>query len=50
MDCLVDNQVKHLAGIGVIIGKCPANGGKCLGAKGLVKPLNNNRSVEVKKN
>ncbi len=36
MDRLVDYQVKSLARNGVIIGKCPANGGKGLGTKGWV--------------
>ena len=50
MDCLVDNQVKSLPCNGVIIGKCPANGGKGLGTKGWVIPLDTNRLVKIKKN
>jgi hypothetical protein len=50
MDCLVNNQVKNLACKGVIIGKCPANGGKGLSTKGWVIPLDTNRLVKVKKN
>jgi hypothetical protein len=50
MDCLVDNQVKSLACKVVVIGKCPANGGKGLSAKGWVIPLDTNRPVKVKKN
>ncbi len=50
MDRLVDYQVKGLARNGVIVGKCPANGGKGLGTEGWVITLYTNRSVKVKKN
>ncbi len=50
MDHLVDHQVKSLARDGVVIGKCPANGGEGLGTEGRVITLYTNRSVEVKKN
>jgi hypothetical protein len=50
MDCLVGYQVESLARNGVIIGKCPTNGGKGLGTKGWVITLNTNRSVKVKEN
>ena len=50
MDCLVDHQVKHLTGIGVIISNCPANGGKCFSAKVWAVPPDNNRSIKVKGN
>ena len=49
MDRLVDYQVKSLARNGVIVGKCPANGGKGLGTEGRVVILYTNRSVKVKK-
>jgi hypothetical protein len=50
MDCLVDYQVKSLTCNGVVIGKCPANGGEGLGTKGRVIALYTNRSVKVKIN
>ena len=50
MNCLVDYQVKGLARNGVIVGKCPANGGKGLGTEGGVISLDTNRLVEVKDN
>ncbi len=50
MNHLVNNQVKNLACNGVVIGKCPANGGDGLSTKGWVIPLYTNRSVKVKKN
>ncbi len=50
MNHLVNNQVKNLACNGVVIGKCPANGGKGLSTEGWVIPLDTNRSVKVKKN
>ena len=50
MDRLVDYQVKGLARNGVIVGKCPANGGKGLGTEGRVITLYTNRSIKVKKN
>ena len=50
IDCLVDYQVKSLARNGVVIGKCPANGGEGLGTEGRVITLYTNRSVKVKKN
>ena len=50
MDCLVDYQVKSLARNGVIVGKCPANGGKGLGTEGRVITLYTNRSVKVNEN
>jgi hypothetical protein len=50
MDRLVDYQVKSLACNGVVIGKCPANGGKGLGTKGQIITLYTNRSVKIKKN
>ncbi len=48
---LVDHQdqVKSLARNRVIVGKCPANGGKGLGTKGRVITLDANRLVEIKK-
>jgi hypothetical protein len=49
MDRLVDHQVKSLARDMVIVGKCPANGGKVLGTEGRVVTLYANRSVKVKK-
>ncbi len=49
MDHLVDYQVKGLARNGVIVGKCPANGGKGLGTEGWVVTLDTNRLVKVKK-
>jgi hypothetical protein len=49
MDCLVDYQVKSLTCNGVIVGKCPANGGKGLGTEGRVVTLYTNRSVKVEK-
>ncbi len=49
MDRLVDHQVKSLARNRVIVGKCPANGGKGLGTEGRVITLDANRSVKVKK-
>ncbi len=48
MDRLVDHQVKGLTRNRVIVGKCPANGGKGLGTKGQVITLDANRSVKVK--
>jgi hypothetical protein len=50
MDCLVDHQVKGRARNRVIVGKCPANGGKGLGTKGRVVTLYADRSVKVKEN
>jgi hypothetical protein len=50
IDCLVNYQVKNLACNGVVIGKCPANGGKGLSTEGWVIPLYTNRSVKDKKN
>ena len=50
MDCLVDNQVKTLACEGVVIGKCPANGGEGLSAKSWGIPLDTNWLVKVMKN
>jgi hypothetical protein len=50
MDRLVDYQVKSLARNGVVLGKCPANGGEGLGTEGRVITLYTNRSVKVKKN
>ena len=49
MNCLVDHQVKSLARNRVIVGECPANGGKGLGTKGRVVVLYADRSVKVKK-
>ncbi len=49
MDCLVDYQVMSLTRNGVVVGKCPANGGKGLGIEGRVITLYTNRSVKVKK-
>ena len=49
MDRLVYHQVKRLARMGVVIGKCPANGGKGLGTEGGVITLYTNRLVKVKK-
>ncbi len=49
MDRLVDYQVKRLARMRVVIGKCPANGGKGLDTKGGVITLYTNRLVKVKK-
>jgi hypothetical protein len=49
MDRLVVYQVESLVRNGVIVGKCPANGGKGLGTEGRVVTLYTNRSVEVKK-
>jgi hypothetical protein len=49
MDRLVDYQVMSLASNGVIVGKCPANGGKGLGTEGRVVTMYTNRSVKVKK-
>jgi hypothetical protein len=49
MDHLVDYQVKRLARMGVVIGECPANGGKGLGTKGWVITLYTNRLVIIKK-
>ena len=49
MDRLVYHQVKRLARMGVVIGECPANGGKGLGTEGRVVTLYANRSVKVKK-
>ncbi len=49
MDCLVDHQVESLARNRVIVGKCPANGGKGLGTKGQVITLDANRSAKIKK-
>jgi hypothetical protein len=49
MDRLVDYQVKSLARNRVVIGKCPANGGKGLGTEGRVVTLYANRAVKVKK-
>ena len=48
MDRLFDHQVKRLARMGVVIGKCPPNGGKGLGTKGGVITLDTNRLVKVK--
>ncbi len=48
MDRLVDNQVKRLTRKRVVIGECPANGGKGLGTEGWVITLYTNRSVEIK--
>ncbi len=48
MDRLVDHQVKSLARNGVIVGKCPTNGGKGLGTEGRVVTLYTNRLVKVK--
>ncbi len=48
MDCLIDYQVKRLARKRVIIGECPANGGKGLGTEGRVITLYTNRLVEIK--
>ncbi len=50
MDRLVEYQVKSLVRNGVIVGKCPANGGKGLGTEGRVITLYTTRSVKVKKN
>ncbi len=50
IDRLVDYQVKGLAHNEVIVGKCPANGGKGLGTEGRVITLYTNRLVKVKKN
>ncbi len=50
MDRLVDYQVKSLTRNGVVIGKCPANGGKGIGTEARVITLYTNRSVKVKKN
>jgi hypothetical protein len=49
MDRLVDHQVKSLARNGVIVGKCPANGGKGPGTEGWVVTLYAKRLVKVKK-
>ena len=49
MDCLVYHQVKRLARMRVVIGECPANGGKCLGTEGGVITLDTNRLVKIKK-
>ena len=49
MNCLINNQVKNLACNGVVIGKCPANGGKGLSTEGWVIPLYTNMLVKVKK-
>ncbi len=49
MDRLVDHQVKSLARNRVIVGKCPAIGGKGLGTEGQVITLDANRLVKVKK-
>jgi hypothetical protein len=49
MDRLVDYQVKRLARKRVVIGECPANGGKGLGTEGGVITLYTNRLVKVKK-
>ncbi len=48
MDRLVDYQVKRLARIRVVIGECPANGGKGLGTESGVITLYTNRLVKVK--
>ncbi len=50
MDCLVDYQVEGLTRNGVIVGKCPANGGKGLGTEGRVVTLYTNRLVKVREN
>ena len=51
MDHLVVNyQVKNLACNGVVIGKCPTNGGEGLITEGWVIPLYTNGSIKVKKN
>ena len=49
MDRLVDYQVKSLTRNGVIVGKCPANGGKGLGTEGGVITLDTNGLVKIKK-
>ncbi len=49
MDHLVDYQVKILARNGVIVGKCPANGGRGLGTEGWAVALYTNRLVKVEK-
>ncbi len=50
MDRMVYHQVKRLARMGVVIGECPANGGKGLGTEGGVITLDTNRLVKVKDN
>jgi len=49
MGRLVDYQVKRLARMGVVIGECPANGGKGLGTEGGVITLDTNGLVKIKK-
>jgi hypothetical protein len=50
MNRLVDYQVKSLTRNGVLIGKCPANGGEGLGTEGWAITLHTNKWVKIKKN